>query len=230
MEADISTQAVGLASSADFSLMNLFIRADIIVKSVIILLIACSIYSWAVIIEKFRLFKKIDQSTEEFETKFWNSKSAESFYNNLPANTQDPMALVFRDAMQGLLKKRSRTDLNSRMTTLLETGIEKQMSKISKGFTFLATVGSTAPFIGLFGTVWGIMNSFTAIGISQNTSLAVVAPGIAEALFATALGLVAAIPAVLFFNKFNNMLEILNNKLDVFSDEILVIISKEIFR
>jgi len=100
MEADISSQAVGLASSADFSLINLFIRADIIVKSVIILLIACSIYSWAIIIEKFRLFKKINLSTEEFETKFWNSKSAESFYNNLPANTEDPMALVFKDAMQ----------------------------------------------------------------------------------------------------------------------------------
>ena len=100
MEADISTQAVGLASSADFSLMNLFIRADIIVKSVIVLLIACSIYSWAVIIEKLRLFKKINQSTEEFETKFWNSKSAESFYNNLPANVEDPMALIFKDAMQ----------------------------------------------------------------------------------------------------------------------------------
>ena len=105
MEADISTQAVGLASSADFSLMNLFLRADIIVKSVIIILIACSIYSWAVIIEKFRLFKKINQSTEEFETKFWNSKSAETFYNNLPSNIEDPMALVFKDAMQNLLKK-----------------------------------------------------------------------------------------------------------------------------
>ena len=99
MEADISTQAVGLASSADFSLMNLFIRADIIVKSVIVILIACSIYSWAVIIEKFRLFKKINKSSDEFETKFWNSKSAESFYNNLPANLQDPMALIFKDAM-----------------------------------------------------------------------------------------------------------------------------------
>ena len=105
MEADISSQAVGLASSADFSLMNLFIRADIIVKSVIILLIACSIYSWAVIIEKVRLFKKINTTTEEFETKFWNSKSAESFYNNLPANIDDPMAVIFRDAMQNLLRK-----------------------------------------------------------------------------------------------------------------------------
>ena len=106
MEADISSQAVGLASSADFSLINLFIRADIIVKSVIVILIACSIYSWAIIIEKFKLFKKINQSTEEFETKFWNSKSAESFYNNLPANIEDPMALVFKDAMQNLLKKK----------------------------------------------------------------------------------------------------------------------------
>ena len=204
MEADISTQAVGLASSADFSLINLFIRADIVVKLVIITLIACSIYSWAVIIEKIKLFKKINQSTEEFETKFWNSKSAETFYNNLPVNVDDPMALVFKDAMQNLLKRRSKIDLNSRMTTMLETGIEKQISKISKGFTFLATVGSTAPFIGLFGTVWGIMNSFQSIAISRNTSLAIVAPGIAEALFATALGLLAAIPAVIAYNKFNH--------------------------
>ena len=115
MEADISSQAVGLASSADFSLLNLFLRADFIVKSVIILLIACSIYSWAVIIEKFRLFKKINQTTEEFETKFWNSKSAESFYNNLPANVDDPMAIVFKDAMQNLLKRKSKTDLNTRI-------------------------------------------------------------------------------------------------------------------
>ena len=224
MEADISTQAVGLASSADFSLTNLFIRADIIVKSVIILLIACSIYSWAVIIEKFRLFKKINQSTEEFETKFWNSKSAETFYNNLPSNIDDPMALVFKDAMQNLLKRRSKSDLNNRMTTMLETGIEKQMSKISKGFTFLATVGSTAPFIGLFGTVWGIMNSFQSIAISRNTSLAIVAPGIAEALFATALGLLAAIPAVVAYNKFNNDSIKYSQKLENFSKRFLTII------
>jgi len=224
MEADISSQAVGLASSADFSLVNLFIRADIIVKSVIIMLIACSIYSWAVIIEKFKLFKKINQSTEEFEVKFWNSKSAESFYNNLPSNIEDPMALVFKEAMQNLLKKRSKTDLHERMTTMLETGIEKQMSKISKGYTFLATVGSTAPFIGLFGTVWGIMNSFQSIAISRNTSLAIVAPGIAEALFATALGLLAAIPAVIAYNKFNNDSILYSKKLENFSKRFLTII------
>ena len=224
MEADISSQAVGLASSADFSLINLFLRADIIVKSVIILLIVCSIYSWAVIIEKFRLFKKINQSSEEFETKFWNSKSAESFYNNLPANIEDPMALVFKDAMQSLLKRKSKSDLNNRMTTMLETGIEKQMSKISKGFTFLATVGSTAPFIGLFGTVWGIMNSFQSIAISRNTSLAIVAPGIAEALFATALGLLAAIPAVVAYNKFNSDSRRYFSRIDNFSKRFLSII------
>ena len=224
MEADISSQAVGLASNTDFSLLSLFVRADIIVKSVIIILIACSVYSWAVIIEKFRLFKKISQSTEEFETKFWNSKSAESFYNNLPANIDDPMALIFKDAMQSLLKRKSKTDLHERITTMLETGIEKQMSKISKGYTFLATVGSTAPFIGLFGTVWGIMNSFQSIAISRNTSLAIVAPGIAEALFATALGLLAAIPAVIAYNKFNNDSNLYSKKLENFSKRFLTII------
>ena len=224
MEADISSQAIGLASNTDFSLLSLFIRADVIVKTVIILLIACSVYSWAIIIEKFRLFKKINQTTEEFETKFWNSKSAESFYNNLPTNIEDPMALVFKDAMQSLLKRKSKTDLHERMTTMLETGIEKQMSKISKGYTFLATVGSTAPFIGLFGTVWGIMNSFQSIAISRNTSLAIVAPGIAEALFATALGLLAAIPAVIAYNKFNNDSILYSKKLENFSKRFLTII------
>ena len=224
MEADISSQAVGLASNTDFSLLSLFVRADIVVKSVIIILIVCSVYSWAVIIDKLRLFKKINQTTEDFETKFWNSKSAESFYNNLPANIEDPMALVFKDAMQNLLKRKSKTDLHERMTTMLETGIEKQMSKISKGYTFLATVGSTAPFIGLFGTVWGIMNSFQSIAISRNTSLAIVAPGIAEALFATALGLLAAIPAVIAYNKFNNDSILYSKKLENFSKRFLTII------
>jgi biopolymer transport protein TolQ len=224
MEADISTQAVGLASNTDFSLISLFLRADIIVKTVIILLIACSIYSWSIIIEKFKLFKKIDESTELFERKFWNSKSAESFYNSLPTNLEDPMALVFKDAMQSLLKRKSKSDLINRIETVLETGIEKQTSQISKGFTFLATVGSTAPFIGLFGTVWGIMNSFQSIAISRNTSLAIVAPGIAEALFATALGLLAAIPAVVAYNKFNNDLIKYSQKLENFSKRFLTII------
>ena len=196
MEADITTQAVGLASSADFSIVNLFIKADIIVKSVIIILIAASVYSWAIIIEKIRLFKKINQTSEEFEEKFWKSRSAESFYNSLPSDMDDPMANVFKGSMQVVMKTRSKSNLSEKLQSVLEVNIEKQMNIIDKNYTFLATVGSTAPFIGLFGTVWGIMNSFQSIAISRNTSLAIVAPGIAEALFATALGLLAAIPAV----------------------------------
>ena len=224
MEADISSQAVGLASSADFSLMNLFIRADIIVKSVIVLLIACSIYSWAIIIDRVKLFKKINSSTEEFEEKFWRSRSAETFYNSLPSNSEDPMTSLFKESMQGLLKSKSKSNLAEKMSGILEVGIEKQISKIEKGFIFLATVGSTAPFIGLFGTVWGIMNSFQSIAISRNTSLAIVAPGIAEALFATALGLLAAIPAVIAYNKFNSDSQRYFARVDNFSKRFLSII------
>jgi len=224
MEADITSQAVGLASNTDFSLWSLFIRADFIVKSVILMLIACSVYSWAIIIEKFKLFKKINIESEEFEEKFWKSKSAETFYNSLPANLENPMGLLFKDSMQVLLKSKSKLNLNERMSSMLEVNIEKQMSKLDKGFTFLATVGSTAPFIGLFGTVWGIMNSFQSIAISRNTSLAIVAPGIAEALFATALGLLAAIPAVVAYNKFNNDSKKYLQKLENFSKRFLSII------
>ena len=224
MEADITSQAVGIASSADFSIINLFIRADVIVKSVIIILIASSIYSWALIIEKYRLFKKINKTSEEFENKFWKSKSAESFYNNLPQNIEDPMANVFKDTMQVIVKSKSKSNLSSRLESMLEVSIEKQMNTIEKSYTFLATVGSTAPFIGLFGTVWGIMNSFQSIAISRNTSLAIVAPGIAEALFATALGLLAAIPAVIAYNKFNNDSKKYSDKLENFSKRFLTII------
>ena len=224
MEADITSQAVGLGSSVDFSLMSLFLRADLVVKSVIIILIAASIYSWAIIIEKFKMFKKINQNTVEFEEKFWKSKSAESFYNNLPANKDDPMSNVFRKTMQVVLKSRSRSNLNEKLTSLLESNIESEVNFLEKNFSFLATVGSTAPFIGLFGTVWGIMNSFQSIAVSRNTSLAIVAPGIAEALFATALGLLAAIPAVIAYNKFNNDSKKYSQRLENFAKRFLSII------
>ena len=224
MEADIAANALDLGTNTDFSLLSLFLKADIIVKAVMIILILCSVYSWAVIIEKYRLFKKINKSSEEFEETFWNSKSAENFYNSLPNNLEDPMSLVFQNAMENLLKKKSKINLSERMSVFLEGGIEKEMSKIEKGFTFLATVGSTAPFIGLFGTVWGIMNSFQSIAISRNTSLAIVAPGIAEALFATALGLLAAIPAVVAYNKFNTDAKKYSEKLENFSKRFLTII------
>ena len=224
MEADITSQAVGLASNTDFSLWSLFIRADFVVKSVIIMLIGCSIYSWAIMIEKIKLFKKVNKESEIFEAKFWKSKSAETFYNNLPQNLEDPMALLFKDSMQTLLRSKNKSNLNERMSGMLEANIEKQIVKLEKGFTFLATVGSTAPFIGLFGTVWGIMNSFQSIAISRNTSLAIVAPGIAEALFATALGLLAAIPAVVAYNKYNSDSKKYSQKLENFSKRFLSII------
>ena len=224
MEADITSQAIGLASSADFSIMKLFARADIIVKSVIVILIASSVYSWAIIFDKYRLFNKINKSSEEFEEKFWKSKSAETFYNNLPANINDPMGRVFRNCMQVVLKSRSKSNLSERLSNTLEANIEKEMNVIEKNYTFLATVGSTAPFIGLFGTVWGIMNSFQSIAISRNTSLAIVAPGIAEALFATALGLLAAIPAVVAYNKFSSDSKKYLNKLENFSKRFVSIV------
>ena len=224
MEADITSQAVGLASSADFSILNLFLRADVIVKSVIIILIASSIYSWAIIIEKYRLFKKINKSSDEFENKFWKSRSAESFYNSLPNNIDDPMANVFKDTMQVIVKSRSKSNISNKLESMLEVNIEKQMNTLEKNYTFLATVGATAPFIGLFGTVWGIMNSFQSIAISRNTSLAIVAPGIAEALFATALGLLAAIPAVVAYNKFNSDSKKYSQKLENFSKRFTSII------
>ena len=224
MEADISSQAVGLASNTDFSIISLFLRADIIVKSVIIILIASSVYSWAIIFDKIIMFRKINKNAEEFEEKFWKSKSAETFYNSLPATIDDPMAKLFKSSMQTVMKSRSRSNLSEKLTGTLEVNIEKQMSVVDKNYTFLASVGSTAPFIGLFGTVWGIMNSFQSIAISRNTSLAIVAPGIAEALFATALGLLAAIPAVVAYNKFNNDSKKYSQKLENFSKRFISII------
>ena len=224
MEADITSQAVGLASNTDFSLIQLFFRADIIVKTVILLLIAASVYSWAIIFQKVKLFKKINLSSDAFEEKFWKSKSAETFYNSLSNNIDDPLALVFKSSMEVMLKSRSKSNLNDRMSDMLESNIQKQMSKIEKSYTFLATVGSTAPFIGLFGTVWGIMNSFQSIAISRNTSLAIVAPGISEALFATALGLLAAIPAVVAYNKFHSDSKKYSYKLESFAQRFLSII------
>jgi len=224
MEADITSQAVGLASNTDFSITSLFLRADFIVKSVIIILIASSVYSWAIIFDKFMMFRRINKESEEFEDKFWKSKSAETFYNNLPSNLENPMAQLFKDSMQAVMKSRSKTNLSQRLENILEVNIEKQMNIVNAKFTFLATVGSTAPFIGLFGTVWGIMNSFQSIAISRNTSLAIVAPGIAEALFATALGLLAAIPAVVAYNKFGNDSKKYLQKLENFSKRFISII------
>ena len=226
MEQEVATQVVGLGGSTDFSLIQLFIRADIIVKSVIIILIAASIYSWALIFEKYKLFKRIDKSTTSFEEKFWKSRSAESFYNSLTNREKDPIANIFQSAMVELIKTKNKSSSiqSTRVSRVIEISADKEIKFIEKNFTFLATVGSTAPFIGLFGTVWGIMNSFQSIAISRNTSLAIVAPGIAEALFATALGLLAAIPAVVAYNKFNNDSKKYSGRIENFSKRFLSII------
>jgi len=226
MEQEIATQVVGLGGATDFSLWQLFLRADFVVKSVILILIASSIFSWALIFDKYRLFKRIDKSTKLFEDKFWKSKSAETFYKNIPDKTDDPLAQIFKSAMEELIKTRTKTSAvqSARVQRVLEISIDRQSKNIEKNFTYLATVGSTAPFIGLFGTVWGIMNSFQSIAISRNTSLAIVAPGIAEALFATALGLLAAIPAVIAYNKFNSDSQRYFSRVDNFCKRLLSIV------
>ena len=226
MEQEIASQIVGLGGTTDFSLWSLFLRADFVVKSVIVILIAASIYSWALIFDKYRLFKKINYSILDFENKFWKAKSAESFDSNLPAKTSDPAILIFRSAMSELKKTRSKSPAVqiARVERVLEINTDNQIKIIEKNFTYLATIGATAPFIGLFGTVWGIMNSFQSIAISRNTSLAIVAPGIAEALFATALGLLAAIPAVIAYNKFNSDSKRYISRIDNFCKRFLSII------
>ena len=226
MEQEVATQVVGLGGSTDFSLIQLFVRADFVVKSVIIILIAASVYSWALIFEKYRLFKRIEKSTTNFEQKFWKSKSAENFYNNLSNKEKDPLANVFQTAMFEVIRTKSKSSSvqSVRVSRILEISGDRELKLIEKNFTFLATVGSTAPFIGLFGTVWGIMNSFQSIAISRNTSLAIVAPGIAEALFATALGLLAAIPAVVAYNKFSSDYKKYGQRIENFSKRFISII------
>jgi len=226
MEQEVATQVVGLGGSTDFGIIQLFLRADFIVKAVIIILIAASIYSWALIIDKYKLFKRIEKSTTSFEEKFWKTRSAESFYNNFTNREKDPVGNIFQSAMTELIKTKSKSSSVqlARVSRVIEISADKEVKLIEKHFTFLATVGSTAPFIGLFGTVWGIMNSFQSIAISRNTSLAIVAPGIAEALFATALGLLAAIPAVVAYNKFNSDSKKYSGRIENFSKRFLSII------
>jgi len=226
MEQEVATQVVGLGGTTDFSLIQLFLRADFIVKAVIIILLGASVYSWALIFDKYKLFKKIEKSTSNFEEKFWKSKSAESFYNSLTNRDKDPVANIFQSAMVELVKTKNKSSSiqSARVSRIIEISADREITLIEKNFTFLATVGSTAPFIGLFGTVWGIMNSFQSIAISRNTSLAIVAPGIAEALFATALGLLAAIPAVVAYNKFNSDSKKYSARIENFSKRFLSII------
>ena len=225
MEPQVGAAASAIAV-ADFSFWTLFTRADFIVKSVIIILILASIYSWALIFEKYKVFKKIFKSTEEFEQDFINSKSIRTLYEKLNQDSEDPMSIVFRSGAKYLTENKSQSQniLTEKVKSVMDVAIDKEVEKYENKLTFLATVGSVAPFIGLFGTVWGIMNSFHSIAISRNTSLAIVAPGIAEALFATALGLLAAIPAVVAYNKFTSNSRKYTQKLENFTQTFISII------
>ena len=225
MEPQVGAAASAIAA-ADFSFWTLFTRADFIVKSVIIMLIAASIYSWALIFEKYKVFKKIFKSSNEFEEEFLNSKSVKTLFEKTSSDTDDPMTVVFRSGANYLMQNKSQSQavLTEKVKRVMDVAIDKEVEKYENKLTFLATVGSVAPFIGLFGTVWGIMNSFQSIAISRNTSLAIVAPGIAEALFATALGLLAAIPAVVAYNKFTSSSRKFTQKLENFTQTFLSII------
>ena len=225
METDIlelSTQV-----NDEFTLMSLFFRADLVVKLVILMLFAASIFSWAIIIQKIKLFKKIKELSNNFDVVFWSGKSIKEIQKEFQDEEDFPVKSVFDEAVKEIKKSESENSISSlpsRLDTVIESSIDLETEKLSSMFNYLATIGSTAPFIGLFGTVWGIMNSFQSIAISRNTSLAIVAPGIAEALFATALGLLAAIPAVVAYNKFNTDSQKYSQKLENFSKRFLTII------
>jgi len=221
----------------DFSLLSLFLRADLVVKTVIIVLIVSSVWSWTIIASKIVALKKILKLENEFDEIFWSGNSFDDLYETFNHNQNDPKSKIFCSAMEEWKKsKKSRSQMNStyinslkeRMNRSMLVTFNKESELIEKNLTFLATAGSTAPFVGLFGTVWGIMNSFQSIAIAQNTNLAVVAPGIAEALFATALGLFVAIPAVVAYNKISSDLSKYFMSLDSFIDQFSTIFFRQL--
>jgi len=225
----------GSAANLDFSILSLFLRADPVVKAVIILLLLASIWCWAIIFDKVMGLRRLNARSTKFEQAFWSGKSLDDLYERISNQPRDPMSAVFVSAMREWRRKstrdsggpESRVGVGDRIDRVMQITLDREMDLTEKNMTFLATTGSTAPFIGLFGTVWGIMNSFQAIAISKNTSLAVVAPGIAEALFATALGLLAAIPAVVAFNKLSKDMDRYAGRLDSFAGEFSAILSRE---
>ena len=236
METVVTSEALSSAS-IDFSLLSLFLRADLVVKSVIIILALASIYSWTIIVAKLIKMKKLRQLENEFDEIFWSGNSFEDLYETFNYNQDDPKSKIYCAAMNEWKKSKKgktqikSTDLNSlkeRMHRSMLVTFNKESELIEKNLTFLATSGSTAPFIGLFGTVWGIMNSFQSIAIAQNTNLSVVAPGIAEALFATALGLFVAIPAVVAYNKITSDFSKYFISLESFIDEFTTIFFRQL--
>ena len=225
------------SGSVDFSFLTLFLRADWVVKSVIIILILASVWSWTVIVSKLIRIKKINFISAEFEELFWSGNSLEDLYDTLQEGSEDPKVNVFCAGMEEWKKSKKKLKINNqatinslkeRMTRSMNSCFSREIESVEKNLTFLATAGSTAPFVGLFGTVWGIMNSFQSIAIAQNTNLAVVAPGIAEALFATALGLFVAIPSVVAFNKISSDINKVSLSIEDFMNEFTTIFFRQL--
>lgn len=223
----------GSLTADQFTMMSMFLRADLIVKSVMVILVFASIWCWAIIFEKLLTVRRLNKRSDEFEQAFWSGKSLDDLFDRVSSNPRDPMSAVFAAAMRewrrvsGNTSDNFKVGLADRIERVMQITVNREMDRAEKYMTFLATTGATAPFVGLFGTVWGIMHSFQSIAISSNSSLAVVAPGIAEALFATALGLLAAIPAVVAFNKLNRDLDRYAGRLDSFAGEFAAILSRE---
>ncbi len=222
------------APDANLSLLNLFLQADIVVKLVMILLLLASIWVWSIVIEKAVSLRRVNREANRFEDEFWSGGSLDTLYEREGADPVHPMAAVFGAAMSEWKRTAriagteiGKTSVRERVDRAMNVTIMREMDRLERFMVFLASVGATAPFIGLFGTVWGIMHSFSAIAAMHNTDLAVVAPGIAEALFATAIGLVAAIPAVLAYNKFNNDLARFASRLEGFGSEFSAILSRQ---
>jgi len=232
MENETVTIAGLGGSIPDFSVWGLFTQADILVQLVVLLLVLASFWCWAIIVDKLIRFRKIEEQADRFEDAFWSGRSLDDLYERIHERPGDPMALLFVAAMREWRRSADRrgsatgAGLQERIHKVMRVTLVREMERLEKYLGFLATVGSTAPFIGLFGTVWGIMNSFRAIALSHNTSLSVVAPGIAEALFATAMGLAAAIPAVIAYNKFSADMARYANRLESFADEFTAILSR----
>lgn len=232
-----AVQMGGSLHAPDMSMIGLFFQADIIVQAVMIGLLLASVICWAIIFEKVFRIKRLNRQANLFEDRFWSGQSLDDLYDATGNNPKDPMTAVFITAMREWRRSQARgrssgddirTRLEDRIDRVMQITAAREMERVEKNMTFLASTGSTAPFIGLFGTVWGIMNSFTAIAQTKNTTLAVVAPGIAEALFATALGLVAAIPAVVAFNKLSRDLDRYASRLESFSGEFSAILSRQL--
>ena len=226
--------AQGAMQQADYSLLSLFWQAHIVVKLVMIGLVGASVWTWAIVFEKYVLLSRTRRATDRFEQMFWSGQSLEELYLALGPRTNHGLAAIFMAAMREW--KRSQESalragfmgVQKRIEKVMDVQLQKELSRLESRLLFLATVGSTAPFIGLFGTVWGIMSSCQAIAASKNTNLAVVAPGIAEALFATAIGLIAAIPAVIFYNKISSEINRIGARFENFADEFSAIISRQL--